>query len=267
MDEIYNLSPLGASGPTDFVHKIHVGFDPITGAFTGLPDQWNALLKGSKITPEDAAKNPQAVLEALEFYTEQNRREKQGYDSEDSEKDDDDWKYGTGNKMTSSSKAGYMHPTPSRSTPAFRHIRDPPPRPSLPKGTNEISSKKQPKSRDKGNSKEPKKDIIPTTPVRSEEPSANIPLLPQKSYNLASSVGNISNRNQKTDTKTGPNPPTPQPTLSSGSKKKRNGRQKLENSTLSSNKNMGTKKANNSIHHHRTIIQISTSQSDRKFYW
>ncbi|KAG1186742.1 hypothetical protein G6F35_014585 [Rhizopus arrhizus] len=74
MDEIYNRSPLGVSGPTDFVHKVHVGFDPITGAFTGLPDQWNALLKGSKITPEDAAKNPQAVLEALEFYTEQTRR-------------------------------------------------------------------------------------------------------------------------------------------------------------------------------------------------
>ncbi|KAI9315223.1 kinase-like domain-containing protein [Dichotomocladium elegans] len=73
MDEIYNASrsPLGASGPTDFVHKVHVGFDPLTGAFTGLPDQWNLLLKGSKITAEDAAKNPQAVLEALEFFTEQ----------------------------------------------------------------------------------------------------------------------------------------------------------------------------------------------------
>lgn len=25
---------MGASGPTNFVHKVHVGFDPITGAFT-----------------------------------------------------------------------------------------------------------------------------------------------------------------------------------------------------------------------------------------
>ncbi len=25
---------MGASGPTNFVHKIHVGFDPVTGAFT-----------------------------------------------------------------------------------------------------------------------------------------------------------------------------------------------------------------------------------------
>ncbi|KAI7894862.1 kinase-like domain-containing protein [Mucor mucedo] len=109
MGEIYDRSPLGASGPTNFVHKVHVGFDPITGAFTGLPDQWNALLKGSKITPEDAAKNPQAVLEALEFYTEQTRREKTNYDNKTDEK-----------KMK-----------PSRSTPSPRHIREPPPRPPV----------------------------------------------------------------------------------------------------------------------------------------
>lgn len=53
MDEIYNVrikkktnikrnklkikkkrSSVGTSGPTNFVHKVHVGFDPITGAFT-----------------------------------------------------------------------------------------------------------------------------------------------------------------------------------------------------------------------------------------
>ncbi|KAI8096888.1 kinase-like domain-containing protein [Halteromyces radiatus] len=77
MDEIYNRSPVGASGPTNFVHEVHVGFDPITGAFTGLPDQWTQLLKGSAITAEDAAKNPQAVLDVLEFYTEQTKREEE----------------------------------------------------------------------------------------------------------------------------------------------------------------------------------------------
>ncbi|KAI9323575.1 kinase-like domain-containing protein [Dichotomocladium elegans] len=75
LDEIYNRSPLGASGPTNFVHEVHVGFDPISGAFTGLPDQWTQLLKGSAITAEDAAKNPQAVLDVLEFYTEQSKRD------------------------------------------------------------------------------------------------------------------------------------------------------------------------------------------------
>lgn len=34
-DDVYSRSPLmGVSNPTDFVHKIHVGFDPISGAFT-----------------------------------------------------------------------------------------------------------------------------------------------------------------------------------------------------------------------------------------
>ncbi|CAO3586766.1 unnamed protein product [Absidia cylindrospora] len=79
MDEIYNKSSVGASGPTNFVHEVHVGFDPITGAFTGLPDQWTKLLKGSAITAEDAAKNPQAVLDVLEFYTEQTKREAEEY--------------------------------------------------------------------------------------------------------------------------------------------------------------------------------------------
>ncbi|KDN34771.1 hypothetical protein RSAG8_12144, partial [Rhizoctonia solani AG-8 WAC10335] len=69
-DEIYNRSPLmGVSNPTNFVHKIHVGFDPVSGAFTGLPEQWTKLLTSSAITREDYAKDPQAVLEVLEFYT------------------------------------------------------------------------------------------------------------------------------------------------------------------------------------------------------
>ncbi|CCO30190.1 hypothetical protein BN14_04214 [Rhizoctonia solani AG-1 IB] len=70
-DEIYNRSPLmGVSNPTNFVHKIHVGFDPVSGAFT-----WTKLLTSSAITREDYAKNPQAVLEVLEFYTDRQKRE------------------------------------------------------------------------------------------------------------------------------------------------------------------------------------------------
>ncbi|KAI9251736.1 kinase-like domain-containing protein [Sporodiniella umbellata] len=79
MDEIYNRSSVGTSGPTNFVHKVHVGFNPTTGAFTGLPDQWTRLLEGSAITAEDAAKNPQAVLDVLEFYAEQTKREEEEY--------------------------------------------------------------------------------------------------------------------------------------------------------------------------------------------
>lgn len=44
-----------------------------------MPDQWTRLLKGSAITAEDAAKNPQAVIDVLEFYAEQTKREKEEY--------------------------------------------------------------------------------------------------------------------------------------------------------------------------------------------
>jgi len=80
MDDLYNRSPLmGVSSPTDFVHQVHVGFDPISGAFTGLPDQWTRLLTTSAITKEDYAKNPQAVLDVLEFYTDIQKREKDDF--------------------------------------------------------------------------------------------------------------------------------------------------------------------------------------------
>lgn len=35
MDDIYSRSPrLGVSQPTNFVHQVHVGFDPKSGGFT-----------------------------------------------------------------------------------------------------------------------------------------------------------------------------------------------------------------------------------------
>ncbi|KAF7727717.1 Protein kinase, partial [Apophysomyces ossiformis] len=122
MDEIYNRSPLGASGPTDFVHQVHIGFDPRTGAFTGLPDQWNALLRGSKITPEDAAKNPQAVLEALEFYNEQIMKEKHICDRKREKKHECECNEQYKPKITG-------HPKPSQSTPIPRQIGEAAPRP------------------------------------------------------------------------------------------------------------------------------------------
>ncbi|KAH9948508.1 Pkinase-domain-containing protein [Amylocystis lapponica] len=81
-DDIYSRSPLsGVSNPTNFVHKVHVGFDPVSGAFTGLPDAWSKLLTKSAITREDYAKDPQAVLDVLEFYTDHQKREMEEYGS------------------------------------------------------------------------------------------------------------------------------------------------------------------------------------------
>lgn len=70
IDKIYSKCPLtGVSSPTNFTHKVHVGFDPMSGEFTGLPEEWARLLKGSAITVDDINKNPQAVMEVLNFYS------------------------------------------------------------------------------------------------------------------------------------------------------------------------------------------------------
>ncbi|CAG8435293.1 5540_t:CDS:10 [Diversispora eburnea] len=47
--------------------------------YTGMPEQWTKLLTSSAITKEDYEKNPQAVLDVLEFYTENQKREREEY--------------------------------------------------------------------------------------------------------------------------------------------------------------------------------------------
>ncbi|KAJ9193544.1 hypothetical protein DTO164E3_7800 [Paecilomyces variotii] len=77
IDKIYERCPGmgGVSNPTNFSHRVHVGFDPQTGAFVGLPSEWEKLLTASAITKEDYKKNPQAVIEVLEFYSDIKMRE------------------------------------------------------------------------------------------------------------------------------------------------------------------------------------------------
>lgn len=57
------------SHPIGFKHTVHVGFDPNTNEFTGLPNEWRDLLTSSNITEEERAQNPQAVVDVLQFWT------------------------------------------------------------------------------------------------------------------------------------------------------------------------------------------------------
>lgn len=77
VDRIYERCPSmgGVSNPTNFSHRVHVGFDPQTGGFVGLPVEWEKLLTASAITKEDLQKHPQAVIEVLEFYSDHKMRE------------------------------------------------------------------------------------------------------------------------------------------------------------------------------------------------
>ncbi|OAQ78347.1 STE/STE20/PAKA protein kinase [Purpureocillium lilacinum] len=76
MDFIYNSCPYigGVSNPTNFSHAVHVGFNANTREFVGLPLEWTRLLKASAITKEDYARNPQAVIQAVDFYADLTKR-------------------------------------------------------------------------------------------------------------------------------------------------------------------------------------------------
>uniref|UniRef100_A0A669BS84 non-specific serine/threonine protein kinase n=1 Tax=Oreochromis niloticus TaxID=8128 RepID=A0A669BS84_ORENI len=90
------------SSPSDFEHTIHVGFDAVTGEFTGMPEQWARLLQTSNISKSEQKQNPQAVLDVLKFYDSTSGKQKylsfsgtkdhskQGTATSPSGKDDDD---------------------------------------------------------------------------------------------------------------------------------------------------------------------------------
>lgn len=164
MDEIYNRSTVGASGPTNFVHEVHVGFDPNTGAFTGLPDQWTKLLKGSAITAEDAAKNPQAVLDVLEFYTEQTKREAEEYGSSNLQgaverMSDDRWA-----ALIADSNNGQPQQLQQQHRPA-------PPRPAPPPPVNSNNNRNMNDMMDELAIRTPKSPMDPRHPDRIPPPS------------------------------------------------------------------------------------------------
>jgi p21-activated kinase 1 len=56
------------SYPTKFTHVVHVGFDDESGEFTGMPEAWARLLVASNISKEMQKKNPQAILDVLNYF-------------------------------------------------------------------------------------------------------------------------------------------------------------------------------------------------------
>jgi hypothetical protein len=61
-------SKLTISRPTNFNHPIHVTYNSSTGEFDGMPELWSSLLHHSRITKQEQKQNPQAVIDALDFY-------------------------------------------------------------------------------------------------------------------------------------------------------------------------------------------------------
>ncbi|KAG9109507.1 hypothetical protein FRC07_008317, partial [Ceratobasidium sp. 392] len=58
------------SVPYDPIYLTHVGFNSMTGEFTGLPKEWQQLLSDSGVSRLEQERNPEAVIEVLRFYQE-----------------------------------------------------------------------------------------------------------------------------------------------------------------------------------------------------
>lgn len=69
-----NKNPI-ISNPTNFEHTVHVGFDPVTGEFTGMPESWAKLLQLSTITKSEQKQNPQAVIDVLSWFQQKDKQE------------------------------------------------------------------------------------------------------------------------------------------------------------------------------------------------
>lgn len=81
------------SSPQDFSHQMHVGFNQETGEFINLPKDWECLLNTSNITKEEKMKNPKAILDVLNFVTNEQpvgNEPSTKYMHHDQDDDDDD---------------------------------------------------------------------------------------------------------------------------------------------------------------------------------
>lgn len=64
----FNIDKPVISPPTNFEHTLHVGFDSVTNEFTGMPESWTRLLKTANISKIEQKKNPQAVIDVLDWF-------------------------------------------------------------------------------------------------------------------------------------------------------------------------------------------------------
>ena len=70
MELLNNTCPrLIQARPREFQHLCHVEYDAATGRFIGMPPTWERLLGQSRLSQEEIAGNPDAVVSALRLYT------------------------------------------------------------------------------------------------------------------------------------------------------------------------------------------------------
>ncbi|KAF7513118.1 signal transducing kinase of the PAK [Endocarpon pusillum] len=56
------------SSPENPIHMIHVGYDNVTGQFTGLPKEWQRMLEDSGVSKTEQEENPQLMRDIMDTY-------------------------------------------------------------------------------------------------------------------------------------------------------------------------------------------------------
>jgi p21-activated kinase 1 len=154
------------SAPENPVWVTHVGYDSMTGQFTGLPKEWQRLINESGISEKERRENPQTMVDILQFYKETTERpaEFQMLDKFGQAATPDPQAYGQA--VTSPTSPG-MYPTSYMGS--FENPRAPPPIPA----TKSHSG--------------PAKDLLPSRPAPKPPISMNNRPLHQNAYSIKDS--------------------------------------------------------------------------------
>eukprot|EP00761_Pharyngomonas_kirbyi_P008374 gb/GECH01008385.1/.p1 GENE.gb/GECH01008385.1/~~gb/GECH01008385.1/.p1 ORF type:complete len:457 (+),score=90.21 gb/GECH01008385.1/:1-1371(+) len=67
------MEGLAISQPQQFKRDVHVTFNPETGEFEGLPQEWNALLKTLNPTEQEKQENPDDIINVVKYAAEGNK--------------------------------------------------------------------------------------------------------------------------------------------------------------------------------------------------
>ncbi|TKA67060.1 hypothetical protein B0A55_10413, partial [Friedmanniomyces simplex] len=119
------------SAPENPVHVTHVGYDQETGEFTGLPKEWQRTLQANGITEQEQKKHPQAIIDVVTFYNENN------------DKGSDDWTYHKFDHAHAADSPQQMQLAPQAFSPGglspggYSSILSPPASPRFPKNEGE----------------------------------------------------------------------------------------------------------------------------------
>ncbi|KAK5153281.1 signal transducing kinase of the PAK [Oleoguttula sp. CCFEE 6159] len=167
------------SAPENPVHVTHVGYNEETGQFTGLPKEWQQTLQQNGITEQDQKKNPQAIVDIVTFWK----------DNQERGQDDGIWHKFDHAKGPETQQAGLMppgaHSSMEYSPGGLSPMLSPPASPRFPRNVEDSFENPRapppiPRSMPGSASASPNGNLIPARPAPRPPPGASIssPLIP-----------------------------------------------------------------------------------------